>query len=66
MKIYVGITLLSFCHEHEPRLSITLHMSNASSPGFTSVYFGCSANFCNPYDTVKKINEKYLISFECA
>lgn len=40
------ITLLSFCHEHEPRLSITLHVSNASWRGFTSVYTGCSEKRC--------------------
>lgn len=38
------ITLLSFCHEHVPRLSITLHVNKASWPGLTSVYFGCSEN----------------------
>lgn len=42
--VFISLTLLSFCHEHVPRLSITLHVNKASWPGFTSVYFGCSAN----------------------
>lgn len=62
-------TLLSFCHEHDPRLSIILHVSSASSPGFTSVYFGCSTNFWSPNEAeietkIKRIIIIYSFSYQ--
>lgn len=53
-KFQLNLTLLSFCHEHVPRLSMILHVSNASSPGLTSVYLGWSANRCRPFDTITR------------
>lgn len=58
-------TLLSFCHEHEPRLSIILQVSSASSPGFTSVYFGCSTNFWSPNDAENNEKKKTKIIICC-
>ncbi len=60
-------TLLSFCHEQVPRLSIILHVRRASWPGFTSVYFGCSANrWKHTVSEKKKIFYDYLIEKENA
>jgi len=59
MQIY-GLTLPSFCHEQCPFLWWSVQVSLASSPGLTSVYWGCLSNRCTAARLASATNKQTI------